>query len=128
MERLPLDLQYLPPEKQREPDPDIRKMLLEAVLLLTATKKGRQLLRAKGTYLVLRELHGWEADAGARAACEKVIHVLISDEPEAGMENLLEVEVPAEVEERLRRLDREAAEQQPEPGEQPALCAEGLLG
>ena len=31
MEKLPDDLQYLPPDKSREPDPDIRIMLLEAV-------------------------------------------------------------------------------------------------
>ena len=30
--QLPLDLQYLPEDKQREPDPDIRKVLLEALL------------------------------------------------------------------------------------------------
>ncbi|KAJ7338265.1 hypothetical protein JRQ81_011009 [Phrynocephalus forsythii] len=110
MERLPLDLQYLPPEKQREPDPDIRKMLLEATLLLTATPLGRQQVRAKGAYLVLRELHQWERDPRARATCEKLIQVLIGDEPQPGMENLLEVEVPAEVEERLQRLDQEEQE------------------
>lgn len=31
MEKLPLDLQYLSPDKTREPDPDIRRMLLEAI-------------------------------------------------------------------------------------------------
>jgi hypothetical protein len=31
MEKLPEDLQYLPDDKQRETDPDIRKMLLEAL-------------------------------------------------------------------------------------------------
>ncbi|KAL8181433.1 UNVERIFIED_CONTAM: Protein hgh1 [Gekko kuhli] len=65
MEKLPVDLQYLPPEKQREPDPDIRKMLLEALLLLTATKPGRLLVRERGTYFILRELHKWEADPGS---------------------------------------------------------------
>ena len=30
-ERLPVDLQYLPDDKAREEDPDIRKMLLEAL-------------------------------------------------------------------------------------------------
>lgn len=35
MERLPVDLQYLPPDKQREPDPDIRKMLIEAIMLVS---------------------------------------------------------------------------------------------
>lgn len=32
MEKLPEDLQYLPDDKEREPDPDIRKMLLEALM------------------------------------------------------------------------------------------------
>lgn len=30
-DKLPIDLQYLGEEKTREPDPDIRKMLLEAL-------------------------------------------------------------------------------------------------
>ncbi|XP_060628784.2 protein HGH1 homolog [Anolis sagrei] len=130
MEKLPLDLQYLPPEKEREPDPDIRKMLLEAIMLLTATKPGRHLVREKGTYLVLRELHRWEADPGARAACEKVIQVLIAEEPPSGMENLLEVEIPTKVEEELQRLDqKEEEELQKEElaaGERPEPCPKGL--
>ena len=32
VERLPDDLQYLPPDKEREPNPRIRKMLVEALL------------------------------------------------------------------------------------------------
>ncbi|CAM4581422.1 unnamed protein product [Lepidochelys kempii] len=112
MERLPVDLQYLPQDKQREKDPDIRKMLLEAVLLLTATKAGRQLVKEKGTYLVVRELHQWETEPDVLAACEKLIQVLIGDEPEAGMENLLEVKIPEDVEEQLQRLDREEERQQ----------------
>ncbi|KYO40924.1 HGH1-like protein [Alligator mississippiensis] len=90
MERLPVDLQYLPPEKQREKEPDIRKMLLETIMLLTATKPGRCLVKEKGTYLILRELHRWEPEPHVRAACEKLIQVLIGDEPGPGMENLLE--------------------------------------
>ncbi|XP_035745735.1 protein HGH1 homolog, partial [Egretta garzetta] len=107
MERLPVDLQYLPQDKQREEEPDIRKMLLEAIMLLTATKAGRHVVREKGTYLILRELHRWEREPEVLAACEKLIQVLIGDEPGPGMENLLEVSVPEEVEEQLRRLDRE---------------------
>lgn len=38
--------------------------------------------------------------------------VLIGDEPEAGMENLLEVKIPEDVEEQLQRLDREEERQQ----------------
>ncbi|MBZ3872945.1 Protein HGH1-like protein [Sciurus carolinensis] len=105
MNRLPVDLQYLPPEKQREPDADIRKMLIEAIMLLTATAPGRQLVRDQGTYLILRELHSWEPEPDVRVACEKLIQVLIGDEPECGMENLLEVQVPEDVERQLQQLD-----------------------
>jgi hypothetical protein len=34
MDKLPIDLQYLPPEKQREDDPDIRIMLIEALSMV----------------------------------------------------------------------------------------------
>ncbi|NXT51733.1 HGH1 protein, partial [Pluvianellus socialis] len=77
---------------------------------LTATKAGRRLVREKGTYLVLRELHGWEREPEVLAACEKLIQVLIGDEPGPGMENLLEVTVPEEVEQQLQRWDREEEE------------------
>ncbi|XP_062426733.1 protein HGH1 homolog [Rhea pennata] len=110
MQRLPVDLQYLPRDKRREEEPDIRKMLLEAVMLLTATKAGRHVVREKGTYLVLRELHRWETEPDVLSACEKLIQVLIGDEPGPGMENLLEVNIPEDVEQQLQRLDREEEE------------------
>ncbi|XP_027713591.1 protein HGH1 homolog [Vombatus ursinus] len=111
MDRLPVDLQYLPPDKEREPDPDIRRMLIETIMLLTATAPGRQLVKDQGAYLVLRELHSWERDPNVRLACEKLIQVLIGDEPEAGMENLLEVSVPPDVEQRLQQLDQQEQQQ-----------------
>ncbi|XP_066121535.1 protein HGH1 homolog [Saccopteryx bilineata] len=129
MERLPVDLQYLPPDKQREPDADIRKMLIEAIMLLTATAPGRQQVRDQGAYLILRELHSWEPESDVRLTCEKLIQVLIGDEPERGMENLLEVQVPEEVERQLQQLDLQEWEQcQREQQEQelaPGLQAEG---
>ncbi|KAK1331803.1 hypothetical protein QTO34_007479 [Cnephaeus nilssonii] len=138
MERLPVDLQYLPPDKQREPDADIRKMLIEAIMLvsrgpaagtpppntytdiwlmsalsqLTATAPGRRQVRDQGAYLILRELHSWEPESDVRGTCEKLIQVLIGDEPERGMENLLEVQVPEDVERQLQELDRQEQEQQ----------------
>ncbi|XP_053797350.1 protein HGH1 homolog [Vidua chalybeata] len=111
MEQLPVDLQYLPPEHRREEEPEIRKMLLETLMLLAATKPGRLHLRSRGSYLVLRELHAWEKDPEVLSTCQKLIQVLIGDEPEAGMENLLEVTIPEELERRLRDLDREEEEQ-----------------
>ena len=51
----------------------------------------------KNVYVILRELHKWEEDEEAKLACEKVIQVLISEEPEPGMENLKEVDIPENV-------------------------------
>ncbi|NXK95905.1 HGH1 protein, partial [Formicarius rufipectus] len=72
---------------------------------LTATKEGRCRVRDTGTYVVLRELHGWERHPEVLSTCLKVIQVLIGDEPEPGMENLLEVSVPPELEQQLCQRD-----------------------
>ncbi|XP_029907639.1 protein HGH1 homolog [Myripristis murdjan] len=109
-EGLPVDLQYLPEDKKREEDPDIRKMLLETLLLLTATKAGRQTLKQKNVYPVMREFHRWEKEPHVVLACEKLVQVLIGDEPEKGMENLMEVNIPEDVQEKL--IGADAKEQQ----------------
>ncbi|CAJ1052037.1 protein HGH1 homolog [Xyrichtys novacula] len=104
-EGLPVDLQYLPEDKEREEDPDIRKMLVETLLLLTATKTGRKMLKEKSVYPIIREFHRWEKDVHVGAACEKLVQVLIGDEPEKGMENLMEVEIPEDVQVKLKEAD-----------------------
>ncbi|KPP71519.1 brain protein 16-like [Scleropages formosus] len=110
-EGLPVDLQYLPEDKKREEDPDIRKMLIETLLLLTATKVGRQILKSKNVYPIMREFHKWEKEPQVISACEKLVQVLISDEPEAGMENLMEVDIPEDVELKFRDMDAKEEEQ-----------------
>ncbi|PWA24294.1 hypothetical protein CCH79_00019996, partial [Gambusia affinis] len=77
---------------------------------LTATKAGRLTLRQKNVYPIVRELHRWEKDVHVGAACEKLVQVLIGDEPQHGMENLMEVDIPQDVEDKLR--DADAKEQQ----------------
>ncbi|XP_060925642.1 protein HGH1 homolog [Limanda limanda] len=109
-EGLPVDLQYLPEDKKREESAGIRKMLLETLLLLTATKDGRLTLREKNVYPIMREYHKWEKDVHIAATIEKVIQVLIGDEPETGMENLMELEIPEDVEKKLK--EAEVKEQQ----------------
>ena len=97
-------------------------------------------MRDQGAYLILRELHNWEPEPDVRVTCEKLIQVgaglgewwistacqpaahllplplpcwqvLIGDEPEHGMENLLEVQVPEDVERQLQQQDRQEQEQ-----------------
>ncbi|XP_076850128.1 protein HGH1 homolog [Brachyhypopomus gauderio] len=110
-EGLPVDLQYLPEDKTREEDPDIRKMLIETLLLLTATKVGRRIMREKNVYPIMREFHAWEKEPQVISSCEKLVQVLIGDEPEAGMENLMELEIPEDVEQKLKDLDTKEQEQ-----------------
>nr|XP_032823827.1 protein HGH1 homolog isoform X2 [Petromyzon marinus] len=111
MEGLPIDLQYLPEDKQRENDPDIRRMLIDTIMLLAATSKGRQVLKEKNSYVILRELHKWEKDLQARTACENLLQVLIGDEPAASMQNLLKVQIPPHVEQHLLLQDEEQQQQ-----------------
>ncbi|XP_075437658.1 protein HGH1 homolog [Ascaphus truei] len=82
-------------------------MLIESVQLLCATPEGRSVVKQRGTYLIMRALDSWETEPDMQRACERLIQVLIGDEPEPGLENLLEVIVPLEVEEKLQRLDEE---------------------
>ena len=66
-------------------------------LQLCSTRYGREYLREKQTYLIIRELHQQEEEESVRQACENLIAMLISDEPESGMENLHEVEIPPHI-------------------------------
>ncbi|XP_031442316.1 protein HGH1 homolog [Clupea harengus] len=80
-------------------------------LQLTATKGGRQILKNKNVYPIMREFHRWEKEPDVDATIEKLIQVLIGDEPESGMENLLEVEIPEDVQKKLEELDVKEQEQ-----------------
>nr|XP_031831920.1 protein HGH1 homolog [Nomia melanderi] len=106
-DKLPINLQYLPETKTREPDIDIRIMLLEALAQLCATKQGRQVLREKNTYAILREYHKWEKNKNALLACENVVDILIRTEEEIGLDNLKDVEVPHEYTEKFHQMDKD---------------------
>lgn len=106
-DKLPVSLQYLPETKQREPDLDIRIMLLEALAQLCATKRGREILRAQNTYIILREYHKWEQNKNALLSCENVVDILIRTEEEIGLDNLKNIEVPIEYSEKFYKMDQD---------------------
>ena len=64
---------------------------------LCATKDGRQYLRDKNTYLILRELDRWEQEELVTEVCQNVISILISDDPDPTMEDLDKVVIPEDV-------------------------------
>lgn len=115
MERLPVDLQYLEPDKEREPDPDIRKMLVECIHQLLATKLCRQHIRDKNAYVILRELDNWENDPACTLVIHNTISILIADEPEPGMEDLHKVIIPDDIKTKLEKaheLEQKELEEQ----------------
>lgn len=56
--------------------------------------------------MILRELHKWEKDENAKLACEKLVHILIADEPdEASMRDLHQVQVPEDLAAKFYQYD-----------------------
>ncbi|KAJ8706522.1 hypothetical protein PYW07_012600 [Mythimna separata] len=107
MDKLPISLQYLPKEKERDADIDIRKMILETLNKLCMRRKGRETLRDNGVYYILREYHKWEKDPKVKLACENVVDILIQKEDEVGAEDLSAVEVPDDMKEKFAKMDEE---------------------
>ncbi|XP_050360254.1 protein HGH1 homolog [Nymphalis io] len=107
MDKLPIALQYLPKEKQRDADIDIRKMIIETLNQLCAHRTGREILRDNGVYYVLREYHKWEKDPNILLACENVVDILIQKEDEVGAEDLKAVEIPDDMTEKFQKMDEE---------------------
>lgn len=78
MEQLPPSLQFLGEEKKRDEDPVLRMMCIEILLLLSTSRfinpeflltkayTGRQAMRTRGAYFVIRELHKVEQDQAVR--------------------------------------------------------------
>jgi hypothetical protein len=80
------ELQLLPPDKQRDSDPNIVQIHVETLTLLTTTREGRELLRSISVYPIIRETHLRVDDEGVREACERLVQVLMRDEAEPGAE------------------------------------------
>ena len=85
-EGMPEECQLLPPDKEREGDLEILKTHLETLLLLTTTREGREVLREKKVYPVVRECHLRVEDEAVRDTCDRVVQVIMRDEPKDGEE------------------------------------------
>jgi Domain of unknown function (DUF384)./Domain of unknown function (DUF383). len=81
------DLQFLPPDKQRDSDNSIIQTHIETLILLTTTREGRDLMRKVSVYPIIRETHLRVDDDGVREACERLVQVLMRDEAEEGTED-----------------------------------------
>jgi len=107
IDKLPMDLQYLDEDQKMESDPDLRKMLLEALYQLCATRQCREYIRSKNAYLILRELHKQEKDEALQDAIEDVVQLLIKKEEEINVDSYHDVEVPDDITEQIENERKE---------------------
>lgn len=81
MFKLPDELQLLPEDKQRDPVNAIICTHLESILLLCTTRVGRDYLRDKSVYPLIRELHKHVEDEDIGELCYRIVNMLMRDEP-----------------------------------------------
>ncbi|KAI1128150.1 hypothetical protein F5Y10DRAFT_181394 [Nemania abortiva] len=74
------DLQLLPPDKQRDSDPNIIQTHVETLLLLSTTREARDRMREIKVYPIIRETHARVQNEGVQDACERLVQVLMRDE------------------------------------------------
>jgi hypothetical protein len=85
LDGIPEELQLLEPTKEKEKDPKLRLMLIESLLLVTQSRPGRDHLRAKKAYPVVKKLHTQEKDEEVMDRIEKLVNMIMRDEEdEAG--------------------------------------------
>nr|ASF90222.1 hypothetical protein SPAR02212 [Bartheletia paradoxa] len=88
---LPPSVQFLPSTTKRERDPVLRLALVESLLLLCTTLYGRENLRARGVYTVVKVAHTVEKDPKVAEAIHRLVNILMRSEPPASVSSLPEV-------------------------------------
>lgn len=69
-------------DKKREDDPNRQLILVECLLLLSSSKVGRQALRDRSAYFIIRELHLATQNVGVQDACERFVNMVMRGDPE----------------------------------------------
>ncbi|WFC99576.1 Protein hgh1 [Malassezia yamatoensis] len=82
-EDLPTVCQLVPEDKPREPDAALRLMLIECLLLLCTSLYGRECLRQRGVYIVVREAHLAEDNEAITEAIARLVNLLKREESDA---------------------------------------------
>ncbi|KAI1877163.1 uncharacterized protein JN550_001235 [Neoarthrinium moseri] len=77
------DLQLLPPDKERESDPNIIQTHLETLMLLSSRREARDYMREVKVYPIIRETHLRVNDKDVKDTCERLVNVLMRDEEDS---------------------------------------------
>jgi hypothetical protein len=87
------ELQLLPADKQREKEPEILVSHLDALLLLATTRAGRDVMRRRKVYPIVRECHAAVENEEFREACDRFVQIIMRDEaPDDDLPKVVEIE------------------------------------
>ena len=95
-ESLPEACQLVDENKPREKDSALRLMLVECLLLLCTSHYGRESLRQRGAYIVVREAHLAEDKEQIAEAIVRLVNLLKRDETDATMKDDQDIQLPAQ--------------------------------
>lgn len=76
----PEEIQLLPPDKQREQDPAIRGILLDALILQCSSRPARESMRQQNVYRIIQMMHKVETDEDNKERANRLVGLLIRDE------------------------------------------------
>jgi len=110
MDKLPLELQYLPEDTRREPDLQTRILLSDMLFQLGGTYSVREEYRKGNYYCVLKNYDAWEDNLDARERIQNVIYLIVQDDSEVDLRR--EGELPSEVEVETGEADLRKPEDQ----------------
>ena len=85
MEKLPLDLQYLPEDKSRESDLETRVFISDILFQMCSSYFVRKLLREQNYYILLRKYDEWEDSSEGKDRVQNVIYLIIQDDGEVDL-------------------------------------------
>lgn len=79
----------MPPDKKRESDPQIRAILVEALVMLATTRSCREAMRLRGVYEVIRAAHLAETVSKVTEPMVQLVNLLKREEgPDTAIEEL----------------------------------------
>lgn len=87
-------LARLGPDKEREPDLEVRRSLLGALQLLCTDKASRQFLRKRRAYPIIRNYDTSESDEANSEVAFNIVNFLVRDEEQGDNEDLLAASSP----------------------------------
>jgi hypothetical protein len=86
------ELQLLPPDKEREKEPEILTTYLDALILLTTTRMGRDIMRHRQVYPIIRDCHAAVDNEQVQEACDRLVQVIMRDEAPDDIPKVTELE------------------------------------